>query len=400
MLINKKNLAILEVQSESGNSSKMEFTVIERLRELKLTPTVDDYGNIYAIRGRSTHYPMLTAHLDTVHDIIPDYKVVYAGNTVRAYDSKMRPTGIGGDDKCGIIAIFEIIERTKHPIKIAFFKDEEIGCKGSAEADISFMDDVSYIVGIDRNGRTDILTGYKDFNISTEFKKLLPDDDILKIKSQDTITDSAEVGGDCSISNVNISCGYFLPHSDNEYIDLDDLHHAINYVIKMLREIPLLKIYTLDKDPNDRYVSYTPSYYNSDAWESQRKNGGYWDYKKNEWVDYYSKEEREYYGLDDLGDDTPPLNAAKKFNGDSWDDDDDDEYLYRLEDVCDYFDGDNDTNATAMLTHYGTYTEFIQEFKLKYGKELMNKLIDDINFYECDVNEYFDRKPTLKLIKK
>lgn len=403
MIIDKKNLVILEVQSESGNSSKMEFTVIERLRELKLEPSVDDYGNIYATRGKSIHYPMLTAHLDTVHKYTNGYKVVYgANNTVCAYDNKMRPTGIGGDDKCGIIAIFEIIEQTKHPIKIVFFKDEEIGCVGSSEVDVDFLSDVSYIVGIDRNGNTDILTGYGNFNTSDEFLKLLPTDAKLKVKGQDTVTDSANVGELYNISNVNISCGYFLPHSDKEYIDLVDLHNTIQYVIRMLREIPTSKIYLIGKDPHDKYAnwkkensSFYPTYYNNtDDFQARRSNKTYKDYG-NKWGGKYgwdgyeygnddesiadddmTQAERDYYGLDD-----------NKYESDA----DTDYVTYSLEEVCKYFDGGNDTETATMLTYFDNFEEFMDDVKMRYSKKLHDELISDITFYECDVEKYFGK---------
>ena len=67
---------------------------------------------------------LLVAHLDTVHEKLPE-SILYdlQTNTVSS------PNGIGGDDRCGIYMILEIIK--KHKCSVLFCEDEEKGGIGA-----------------------------------------------------------------------------------------------------------------------------------------------------------------------------------------------------------------------------------------------------------------------------
>ena len=81
----------------------------------------DEMMNVYATKGtleEGEFYPMFIAHTDTVHTkidkiVVKEEKLKRPhtfGKTfddtlvdvLKAYDTDGKPTGIGGDDKCGI----------------------------------------------------------------------------------------------------------------------------------------------------------------------------------------------------------------------------------------------------------------------------------------------------------
>ena len=68
-----------------------------------------------------------------------------------------RLEGLGADDKNGIWIALKCLEQFP-VLKIAFFKEEEIGCGGSSVADMSFFKDCRYCIQADRKGSSDLIT--------------------------------------------------------------------------------------------------------------------------------------------------------------------------------------------------------------------------------------------------
>ena len=109
---------------------------------------LDDMSNIYITKGETEFYPCFVAHLDTVHHMSnilvkeekhPNDHGEYK-DALKAYTPfSNQPTGIGGDDKCGIFVCLQLLEKLDN-VKVAFFVSEEIGCIGSSVADDFFFD--------------------------------------------------------------------------------------------------------------------------------------------------------------------------------------------------------------------------------------------------------------------
>ena len=375
-LFSRKNLNLLRIQAESYNSSAMEHYIIKRLTELGHGNELltDSYGNIYLTRGEAVNYPLLTAHMDTVHSIEDDYQINYTKTgSIFASTSDGKPQGIGGDDKCGLITILEILEKTDHPIKIALFKDEEIGCVGSTNMGVykSFMDNVSYIIGIDRQGNEDVLTGWNDGNTSIEFLHALPHDPILKIASRDTITDSSNVGDLYSISNVNIASGYYKPHTKNEYIVLEDLYNTIEYVKLCLSTITTDTIYTL---PEKTYESRYGGGY----------GGNYYGYGvKSDWGK--SKSKSKSANQEDIKDGIEDIKDEWRTETDPWNIERSDEYQddlpETLSDVMRLFDNEYYCNSYSILSVGTPYTRFIEVFTMSYGETMLEEMKSFLEMY-------------------
>ena len=108
-------------------------------------PSSED-GFLYA---QGTFPVLLVAHMDTVHKECVQ-KIKYTGAIMSS------PQGIGGDDRCGIYAILQIIKDFK--CSVLFTEDEEIGCVGAekfAVSDYIVNNDINYIIEIDRRGTND-----------------------------------------------------------------------------------------------------------------------------------------------------------------------------------------------------------------------------------------------------
>lgn len=282
--LNMDNLlkGILNIQSESYNQVDMQNYILANYP----TADMDKHGNIYITKGKADSYPCVVAHLDTVHDIIPDdhYHVLQTDRKVFAWDSNlMQPTGVGGDDKCGIYVALHCLEHFD-TIKVALFTDEEVGCVGSRLADMSFFNDVSYAIQCDRQGYDDVVTNILWTEIcSQEFMN-----DIRPLVKQwgksfcdkGGLTDVYQlVENGMKVSAINVSCGYYRPHTEDEYIDLDDLYDTRDFVVDVIEAL------------GDKPYHHTPMYTGYKA----KQNG----YNKYYGSRYYNGKYDDFYDLTD-----------------------------------------------------------------------------------------------------
>ena len=106
-----------EICTMSQNEVKTYMT--DFLTEMKYENVVSGDGYLYA---KGTEPVLLVAHMDTVHK--KQCKVI-----TRDGDKIMSPQGIGGDDRCGIFIIMNVVNE-KH-CSVLLCEDEEIGCVGA-----------------------------------------------------------------------------------------------------------------------------------------------------------------------------------------------------------------------------------------------------------------------------
>lgn len=248
----QKLVELCYVQSHSGNEKLMILYLDKELRGLGLKYTIDNVGNIIITKGASTTYPCIVSHMDTVHSFVDNYKLLLTKKRrLFATNGKVN-TGIGGDDKCGIFACLYFL-KTLPVVKAVFFTQEETGLKGSNRIEKSFFDDCRYIIQLDRRGCRDFIdTKYKQktvsHNLSSEIGYIKKE---YKFESTEgSITDVINLWMDgIGISCMNISSGYYNPHSNDEYINIDELWHSVMFVKELIKTLKA-KIYkSIRKQP-------------------------------------------------------------------------------------------------------------------------------------------------------
>lgn len=167
---------------------------------------------------------LLVAHLDTVHQEKPDI-------ICRSEDGRymMSPQGIGGDDRCGVYMILQIINEAK--CHVLFCEDEECGCKGARNFENSGVKaDVNYIVEMDRRGNNDAVfyncenPTFTEFVCSFGFKE-----------ASGSCSDISIVAPYLETAAVNISSGYYNEHRLNETIDCFAMQNNIQRIIQMVK---------------------------------------------------------------------------------------------------------------------------------------------------------------------
>lgn len=268
-------MALMRVQSNAENENQMVSFIGKELTSMGVDFFCDNAGNIIAIKGKADVYPCVVAHMDTVHDIVDGYNIYREerdNQTIwfAAINGKTN-TGIGGDDKSGIFVALDALE-TFDNIKAIFFTSEEIGCVGSSDIDLKLLDDVGYVLQADRWGRSDFIDVSSGSDTTSDgFKKLVsPLLEVYGYKSTSgLITDSITLfNRGVGVSCVNISCGYYEPHTSTEFISLEELWNCRNLVVDMIKSLGCNK-YEQEKE-------HCSSAYDYDDWDSWRR----WDHDK------------------------------------------------------------------------------------------------------------------------
>lgn len=149
---------------------------------------------------------------------------------------------LGGDDRNGIFVALEMLRKVKEegnkvPIRILFTVSEEIGCIGVSaflENDfaIDWLKQCLCCITVDRKGNSDLL--YKQHgkqSCSWNLASVLAMTGIqagIPIKMEDGMTaDIVKLRE--YIDGVNISCGYYSPHTTSEYVVLKDVEKVLKW---------------------------------------------------------------------------------------------------------------------------------------------------------------------------
>ncbi len=225
---------LYEVHSPSGHEKRMSAFVRKYCEGLPgCVVTNDKAGNLYVTKGNAETYPCVVAHLDEVHKARPKkFRVaIYKGNFLLGGDADiMRPCGIGADDKNGIWLALRLLEKHNFA-KAVFFVGEEIGCVGSWACDMDFFNDCRFVLQGDRCGGTDFIDCANGTELCTnDFKKALG---LSKFGFKTTNGATTDVmtlkQRDLPICCANVGCGYYNPHTIDEYTDFSELENCLAF---------------------------------------------------------------------------------------------------------------------------------------------------------------------------
>lgn len=166
--------------------------------------------------------PVYCCHLDTVHRGAPDPVIIKDDILISKNDY-----GIGGDDKCGIVACLELLKQL--PCKCIFFRAEEAGCIGAKKYNQDTLKNNQFMIEIDRKGSSDLIFKYAYQDMcSEEFQKYVYEQGkIFGFKQANGLFTDVSHLAKSGISRMNISAGYYLPHTEKEYVILSELANTI-----------------------------------------------------------------------------------------------------------------------------------------------------------------------------
>ena len=223
------------IHSMSGREKKMKRFIRKWISENlpEAVVTNDKTGNLYITKGESSSYPCIVAHLDQVQNSHSrDFVALEAGDIIIGYSSKSRSQqGLGADDKNGIWVCLKCLLKYD-AIKVALFVSEEVGCVGSSGANMKFFNDVRFVLQCDRRGAHDLITDASWVELcSKEFVNAIQPQLFGYKETSGLMTDVMTLKENgLGVSCVNISCGYYEPHTDTEFTSISDLNNCLAFV--------------------------------------------------------------------------------------------------------------------------------------------------------------------------
>ena len=258
---------LLSVPTKTYKESKMVEFLVNYLTIEGYDWYRDEYNNVYVTKGtldEGEFYPMFISHTDTVHELIDQINVkeeylvrpytfgkdfgTEQSLCLKAYDNDENPTGIGGDDKCGIFICLELLKQLDK-VKVAFFVSEETGCHGSKMVNEEFLKDVGYCTQYDAPG--DHLISYSCFGtvlfdkdgefFKTALRSITGSFGNDMLVQSHPYTDIMMIKQKSDISCINMSCGYYNMHTANEFVCLDDVERAITSGKNLVKDLGLKK---------------------------------------------------------------------------------------------------------------------------------------------------------------
>jgi hypothetical protein len=167
---------------------------------------------------------LLVAHMDTVHSQSVK-QITVVGDRISS------PQGIGGDDRCGIYIIAEIVKQLHCSVLLC--EDEEMGMIGAKKfARTEYIKNlgVNYMIEFDRKGNNDAVfydCDNKDFIAFVEYHTGYK-------KAWGSFSDISSLMSTSEICGVNLSCGYYNAHTTDEYVVFAEMKNAIQTGIRLI----------------------------------------------------------------------------------------------------------------------------------------------------------------------
>ena len=268
---------VLSVPTKTYNEELMIEFLVEWLEKKGIEYHVDDMGNVYATKKSGEvpadfYYPCVLSHTDTVHSIneiiVREEQKPNAQGlrklALKGYTTSGKPTGIGGDDKCGVFACLTLLDELPF-LKAAFFVSEETGCHGSRNADPEFFSNVGYAIQFDAPENwmiTEKCFGQILFDRDTEFfekcDKVLTEG-MVKEDMEYMVhpyTDVYALRSKFDFSCINFSIGYYDYHTANEYVVIEDVFKGIEHGRKMISELGYKLYYKKSNEYKWQYESF------------------------------------------------------------------------------------------------------------------------------------------------
>lgn len=182
---------------------------------------INEDGFLYA---KGTVPVLLVAHMDTVHK--QQCKQIVDDN-----GRKSSPQGIGGDDRCGVFIIMNIV-RELH-CSVLLCEDEESGTVGARKfTKTDYIDnlDVNYMIEFDRKGSEDAVFYSCD---NKDFTNFVIDATGFKFATG-SFSDISVLMPAAKLAGVNLSCGYYKPHTVDEYVVYSEMMNTVNAALALI----------------------------------------------------------------------------------------------------------------------------------------------------------------------
>ena len=253
----------------------------------------DIYSGDGYVFAKGTFPVLLVAHLDTVHKELPHIIITDGVN-----GNLSSPRGIGGDDRCGVFMIFEVLKRFN--CSVLFCEDEEIGTVGARkfiETDLAKTLSFNYAIEFDRKGKNDAV--FYDCD-NEDFEEFITKD--FYKTSYGSFSDISVVAPFLKCAAVNLSCGYYNAHTTKEYVVVTEMLASINAACDILERTTEKDKFEYIEAAYNNYGYYGSSYYGGGYYyggyrkssSNVKQSNGFW-YNDDDDDDFMEEVYQKYY---------------------------------------------------------------------------------------------------------
>lgn len=247
MDIKERLIELLNIHAISGYEKPVRDYLEPILTDIMDETIIDDYGNLLGIlkvgAGNGATV-LLSAHMDTVAGVRKDKIVLESSGIVRAELADGSKTLLGADDRAGIAIALEVLKSIPNSfngtIKVAFTKEEEIGCIGVEHIDMTFLDDIDIAIIIDRKSNRDIVVGnemaFCSDAVGNFFEQVSAGLEMDWKCVRGGISDATSLSTR-GINSVNISAGYQNEHTVNEFVSIHNMMETVKLISHSLESV-------------------------------------------------------------------------------------------------------------------------------------------------------------------
>lgn len=253
------------IHSPSSREGRLGRYIIALLRGMGVQHTVGSKGEIYNIKPG---LPLLCVHTDQVQSK-PCTHTIQNNNFIYGMGGH-KQSGLGADDKNGVWILLNLIKKYGDKVSFLFSTMEEVGGMTDGfmhELGKTVTDTIPYALVFDRKGGSDII------GFDNEYCMKDLNDDIAKLGVMFGYEPAIGVWSDCDhiskyVPCANLSCGYYAPHSDNEYTNINELINALDFGAYLLENLNGCPYDRVEKKPVEirRWKNgYTPSMFRTSS---------------------------------------------------------------------------------------------------------------------------------------
>lgn len=273
MKIKQQLVELLNIHGVSGNEKPVRDYLEPILTVLMDETIIDNYGNLLGVLKCGTGdgaTVLLSAHMDTVRGVKADKKLVERDGIFTAELPDGSRGVLGADDRAGIAIILTALRNLPKSfngkIKVAFSREEEIGCIGADKIPMSFLKDVDLAIVVDRRGNRDIVVGcdvaFCSDNVGIFFEHVSEVADMDWQCVEGGVSDAMSFSSR-GINSVNLSAGYQNEHTVNEFVsvfNMQDTTRLITQTIALINSFyPLFGDVPVENEwvkQSKRYMDY------------------------------------------------------------------------------------------------------------------------------------------------
>ena len=253
--------SVLSIPSVTFREERIRDYIVRYAAKRKIDFVTDKIGNVYLTKGsvgRDEFVPCFVNHMDTVQDGQREYVDHCRRLTVKERKNGDGQTelyvdgfGIGGDNKAGCAIALALIDSLPK-CKAVFFVQEETGLVGSKQMDYDFLENVSLLITMDCWGRIRTASEWRKNGAKMYSQKFY--EEVLKdvferhgvlVRDHRANTDICEMMMNCDLCCLDISNGGYNPHSQDEYVCVEDAKAGFDLVLDLCQHLDSHRAYRI-----------------------------------------------------------------------------------------------------------------------------------------------------------